>query len=1314
MASAPPNRKPRKQPLLRPRNTPLLKSSSPQQNSTTLRSHDALNLDHSARSVKPVPDPAPPILRPQLPWRDDPEVNVFMRDAPANLSTIDVYELLQRIGTIVCIEILEARREGRTEAEVKFRPAPSSSEWFHQGIKLGMYHITFGLKRFRARTQTSPLDARVNFPEEIEIKADEFAFGVMQSPNSMLKLHQAAPAEVKMSLHRNWIDIDFKIAIAAQRHSHMQSYRLRVQFAQLKEAYKMSNSVTGKVALVIPTELPPLMFRKIDDVKRTHREGASSWSEWQMWIRQTDIDESGPIDRTAAITQLRKECALVDIGRWLTYCLVFGKGIVASKDFAQFCTALGHYNIPVTEDRTIALLQGHKEKLWDLFGSPVAPTSKPLRTMSALHDLAEHAMQLDFPIQYQLEVCISQGLIHESNIDAAFIKKLLNLNPSRAKKLLEKVADERERFWDLDDIFKLLHQISVVKKAPPKYCAVIHSAVVTPTTVYFTTPVVETSNRVVRQFSQYADRFLRVKFTDEKYKGKIMSQDDDSMNEVFDRIQCTMKNGIKVGDRHFEFLAFGNSQFREGGAWFFASINNITAQSIRDWMGDFTHIREVARYCSRVGQCFSTTRALNIGEVEVKTISDIQRGKHNFTDGVGKISPFLAQMIAHQYRGSIHEYPSVFQFRLGGSKGVLTVDPTLARKIVEIRPSQAKFSSLNHADLNICRISQFSAANLNIQIILVLSALGVGDDVFLSKMDLELSDLRQAMIFPEKALELLCKNIDTNQATMHLAQMVEVGFMSSKDPFMMSCLQLWHSWSVKYLKEKARIMVRQGAFVLGCIDETATLKGHYTINEGLPVQNESILPEIFLQIPDPDFPHRPDSPIRWKVVTGVCALARNPSLHPGDIRVVRAVDVFQLRHLRNCVVLPQTGDRDVASMCSGGDLDGDDYLVIWDPDLLPQEWNYPPMNYDPPDKVYSKGDVTVDDMTSFFVTHIKHDNLSRIAVAHKYWADALPDGVKSAACLELANLHSMAVDFAKTSVPAKLPDRLKVRRWPHWAEVKNRSKKRIYTSQKVIGKLYDIVQRVHFSPQWHLPFDSRILNAYDKIPEDILAAAREAKADYDVAIRRIMAKFNIKSDFEVFTTFALEHSDDYNDYKFVETLGEVVSALKDHHQKLCYETAGTNEQERDREKMDVFITAMYKVTADEVQAALKECDQVVLKDGRWSKVKQPNLENMPFMSFPWLFTTELGRIANGGKRVQGDAAMVLRCPQTLARTPKMDLGNFVEPLEVVDLKPVESGNISTIATDGDDGDDDEECEMVTIEMPNSMSALDALEKRLAS
>jgi RNA-dependent RNA polymerase len=313
-------------------------------------------------------------------------------------------------------------------------------------------------------------------------------------------------------------------------------------------------------------------------------------------------------------------------------------------------------------------------------------------------------------------------------------------------------------------------------------------------------------------------------------------------------------------------------------------------------------------------------------------------------------------------------------------------------------------------------------------------------------------------------------------------------------------------------------------------------------------------------------------------------------------------------------------------------------------------------------------------MTSFFVTHMKHDNLRPIAVAHKYWADYCEEGVKDPKCIELAQLHSMAVDYAKTGVPAVMPKRLRVKQWPHWAEVKNKPPSKIYDSKKIIGKLYNMVQRINFIPAWDSPFDKRILDAY-LLDEDILAAAAEVKVEYDASVRQLMAKFGIKSDFEVYTTFALEHSDDFGDYKFAETLGEVVGAMKDHLQKICYEKAGTTDKERDWDKMGPFIAAMYTVTAHQVEAAVAQTKKQVLKAGLWLPLKEPTLESMPFMSFPWLFAPELGRIARERNTGAEDSIAAHALPALRRQKPKSAFRAvdewMPEPLQEVEMPSTE-------------------------------------------
>jgi RNA-dependent RNA polymerase len=377
-------------------------------------------------------------------------------------------------------------------------------------------------------------------------------------------------------------------------------------------------------------------------------------------------------------------------------------------------------------------------------------------------------------------------------------------------------------------------------------------------------------------------------------------------------------------------------------------------------------------------------------------IPDIERNGCCFTDGVGKISSFLAQMIATELglRLDIAPVPCAFQFRLGGCKGILVVSPDARDREVHIRRSQEKFTA-TYNGLEIIRCSRFCCATLNRQTITILSALGVRNDVFLEMLSEQLSNYQNAMSNDTLALSLLSRYIDDNRMTINIASMILNGFMTEDEPFVLSLLDLWRAWSVKLLKEKARIIVENGAFVLGCVDETATLRGYTKpiIANGKPFIKEH-LPQIFIQVPDKN------DPSQYKVIEGTCLIGRNPSLHPGDLRVVQAVDVPALHHLRDVVVFPQTGERDVPSMCSGGDLDGDDYFVIWDEQLLPQpqKWNCDPMNYAAPAPKALRRPVRVTDLMKFFVKYMKNDALPTIAHAHLAQADYLYHSIRDPKC----------------------------------------------------------------------------------------------------------------------------------------------------------------------------------------------------------------------------------------------------------------------------------------------------------------------------
>ncbi len=224
--------------------------------------------------------------------------------------------------------------------------------------------------------------------------------------------------------------------------------------------------------------------------------------------------------------------------------------------------------------------------------------------------------------------------------------------------------------------------------------------------------------------------------------------------------------------------------------------------------------------------------------------------------------------------------------------------------------------------------------------------------------------------------------------------------------------------------------------------------------------------------------------------------------------------------------------------------------------------------------------------------------------------------------LQLAMLHSMAVDYVKTGEPAEMRQDLRPRKWPHFMERRFKPKDQTYVSQKVLGKLYDMVERVDFVPAFSAPFDQRVLDAYD-LSEDLLRGAEELKIQYDAAMLRIMAQHEIRTEFEVWTTFVLHHVGDSKDFKFHEVIGELSTALKFQFREACYKKAGGKEYEH----IAPFVAAMYKVTSDQVAQAVKECHEVRTVGGEETTVRKMVPANMPLMSFPWLFQAILGMIA---------------------------------------------------------------------------------------
>ena len=126
----------------------------------------------------------------------------------------------------------------------------------------------------------------------------------------------------------------------------------------------------------------------------------------------------------------------------------------------------------------------------------------------------------------------------------------------------------------------------------------------------------------------------------------------------------------------------------------FASRTDLTTANVREWMGDFHEIRNVAKYATRLSQSIGSLReTVSISRQEVENIPDVEvvgNGiPYYFFDGIGKISAELAREVATKC--GLEKYvPFAFQIRYGAYKGVVAVNPTSLKKL-SLRKSMCKY-----------------------------------------------------------------------------------------------------------------------------------------------------------------------------------------------------------------------------------------------------------------------------------------------------------------------------------------------------------------------------------------------------------------------------------------------------------------------------------------------------------------------------------------------------------------------------------------------------------------------------------------------
>jgi len=658
----------------------------------------------------------------------------------------------------------------------------------------------------------------------------------------------------------------------------------------------------------------------------------------------------------------------------------------------------------------------------------------------------------------QYQVLITNGILQGTRaVEPSFVSECL-LSPSYSVKVKLYCLTEMEKpgkpIMNPKQEFERIaargqRQLGLVHTLMeyPEHCMRILHVDVTPLKMYVRGPFVEQSNRVLRRYRQHTDHFVRGRFTDED--GKQLHYHVTVAPLVKDRIQRILEEGVRVGHLPpYVLLGFSSSQVREQSAWLLRPDKDkgLTLEQIWSFMGDFSHIKQPSKFAARMGQCFSATqRGICIHPSEVVRVDDIARavdpGDHandavyEFTDGAGYCHESVAEDLATQLK--LDFVPHAFQIRFNGAKGMLQVDLNFRDKHprpyrLALRPSQTKFTA-QHNILEVCDngYARFIPLHLNREIITLLLTREVPPRVFHEIFRDAMGVLNKATTDKDAALQMLRsvgrESVIGPTLVKLLTQTRRLdGDRSMRDPFVLKCLREIRRLDCKMIETKTHLFVNEGAVLFGVPDETGVL------NYG----------EIHLRI------QRPDEAV--KTVKGKVVVTKNPAFDPGDTRVFEAVDRPRLRHCVNVIVFPVKGPRPHPNELSGSDLDGDMYHAIWDPRCVPPTTNPPGAEY------YKPRPKRLPE--SYFIDYFRFDTLGKIAVA---WLNQChqPDiyaeqKARHPTCLELAELHSDAVDFAKTGEPVVLSTSLIPPLRPDFlATAYHEERGRIFVSNSVIGDI---------------------------------------------------------------------------------------------------------------------------------------------------------------------------------------------------------------------------------------------------------------------
>ena len=717
----------------------------------------------------------------------------------------------------------------------------------------------------------------------------------------------------------------------------------------------------------------------------------------------------------------------------------------------------------------------------------------------------------------------------------------------------------------------------------------MRSVEITPSIIYYEVPKLERNNQIIRKFKNYQEHFIKISINDEDHN-KIYFASSRNF-KLLEIVQSLMMNGIYIGTHKFNYLTSSNSQAKQGSGWYFnlefTKFEKI--DQVLEEMGDFKNEHNKYKNASRRGQCASSTTPINFLEKEnIIEIPDIKssNGKYIYTDGIGTISIDLALKCVEKVGNNKFSYCSAFQIRLKGIKGVVAVDPKLGNKdIICIRPSMKKYESENN-ELGIIKASGYSTGYLNRQIIALLSGLGVKNSIFISMIKVSLKEYQTILKYIRNKNLDLCSYFRANKDVynevlskcFYFKSLVDYYLYKkpprglTNEPFIQKILLNCLSLKIRELKSKGKIIDKQSASLMGVIDETGTLKHN----------------EVFVRIIKP-FSRKEEQDF---VLEGEVYITKNPCLHPGDIKILKAVNnekiYNNLCHMINVVVFSALEDendkRPIQNQISGGDLDGDIYYVSWNKDIIdgiikrnvaPQEDPKYPLNnpINRPEEnitgiingnsnsnIILEKTISMNDVILSHINTMKNDLVPLISNLYLAHADNdLVHGPFNEKCRMLSDLFIIAIDSQKNgkfiSQDILREKNLLLQIYPDFLETDSYNS---YKSPGILGILYRLCNEKEFLNEFdYYEYQNSFLMSYyldiELFDYKCLPYTHEMLKiyiKYESELKALMQKYNFSDEVSFFLNVDIRNTKNNKKIREVPPFKEIELLQKRYKNKI--------------------------------------------------------------------------------------------------------------------------------------------------------------------